>query len=145
MVGPMRRVIVTIVIAAPPDRVWRALTVPAEVEAWDGVTPCDVPAGYPAPGHHARWFSRMGPVRLVLHDRIGVVDPASRFSSTIAVGFVRVEEEYRLAPQGQGCVLVSENEVRSTVPGLGWLAVRLTKANVELSMTRLKEFCEREG
>ena len=28
MVGLVRRVVVTLVVAAPPDRVWRALTVP---------------------------------------------------------------------------------------------------------------------
>ena len=72
------------------------------------------------------------------------VERATRFASSIAVGFVRVEEEYRLTPQGPGCTLVSDNEVRSAVPGLDWLAVRLTKANVESSMNRLKEFCERQ-
>lgn len=140
----VRRVIVTTQVAAPPERVWRALTIPAEVERWDGVSPYDVPEGYPAVGQHARWLSTSGPLRLVLHDRILVVDPTTRFASSIDVGFVHVEEEYRLDASGQGTELVSDNEVRSRIPGLGWLAERLTKANVAMSMDRLKAFCERE-
>lgn len=142
MVSVMGRVIVTVRIAAPPDRVWRALTVPSEVQVWDGVTPVDVPGDYPTPGHHARWSSKVGPVRLTLHDRVRAVDPVSRFASSIAVGFVRVEEEYRLKRCADGCDVVSDNDVRSSIPGLRWLAVRLTATNVESSMKRLQLFCE---
>ena len=137
--------IVHVEMAAPVDRVWRALTVPAEVTRWDGVTPSEVPEGYPSPGDHARWLSAVGPIRLVLHDRITAVEPLARMASSIDVGFVHVEEEYRLASSPQGSTLVSKNEVRSRIPGLGWLAVRLTRANVEASMARLKVFCERES
>jgi uncharacterized protein YndB with AHSA1/START domain len=143
MVGSVRSIIVTIRIGVPPARVWRALTIPSEVQAWSGVTPCDVPPGYPVAGQHARWFSKMGPLRLVLHDRVQVVERTTRLASSIAVGFVRIEEEYRLEPHGPGSELVSANEVRSTVPGLGRLAARLTRTDVEASMQRLKEFCDR--
>jgi uncharacterized protein YndB with AHSA1/START domain len=138
------KVVVTTEIAASPERVWRALTVPAEVERWDGVTARDVPEGYPAVGQHARWSTRSGPLRLVLHDRIRLVEPSTRFASSIDVGFVHVEEEYRLGLRGQGVELVVDNDVRSRIPGLGWLAERLTKANVETSIERLKAFCEDE-
>jgi uncharacterized protein YndB with AHSA1/START domain len=142
-VSLVRSIVVTIRIGVSPARVWRALTIPSEVQAWSGVTTCDVPEGYPAAGQHARWFSKVGPVRLVLHDRVRVVDRATRLAASIAVGFVRIEEEYRLEPQGPGSELVSANEVRSSVLGLGWLAAWLTRADVEASMQRLKEFCER--
>ena len=137
-----RRVVVTVDIAVPPERVWRALTDPAEVHAWDGVTAVSVPAGYPAPGQHARWESRTGPVRMALHDRVRVVDAPTRFASTIDVAFVHVEEEYRLDQQDLGTRLVSDNLVSSRLPGLGWLAVVLTRRNVSASMTRLASFCE---
>ena len=136
------RVVVTVDIAVRPERVWRALTEPAEVEAWDGVTAVSVPAGYPAPGQHARWESRAGPLRMALHDRVRVADAPTRFASTIDVGFVHVEEEYRLDPQLPRTRLVSDNLVSSRVPGLGWLAVVLTRRNVAASMTRLASFCE---
>jgi uncharacterized protein YndB with AHSA1/START domain len=59
------RVCLTTDIAAPIDRVWRALTIPEEVRVWDGVEPLDVPTHYPQPGQHARWRSALGPaVRL---------------------------------------------------------------------------------
>jgi hypothetical protein len=67
----------------------------------------------------------------------------TRLASSIDVGFVHVDEEYRLGPSPPGTTLVSENAVRSRIPGLGWLAVHLTQANVEASMGRLKVFCER--
>jgi uncharacterized protein YndB with AHSA1/START domain len=139
----VRKVIVDVEIGAPVDRVWRALTVPSEVALWDGVAPRAVPDGYPAVGHHARWLTPVGPVRVTLHDRIRAVDPMTRLASSIDVGFVHVDEEYRLEPSPPGTTLVSENAVRSRIPGLGWLAVHLTQANVEASMGRLKVFCER--
>jgi uncharacterized protein YndB with AHSA1/START domain len=131
-------------ISAPLDRVWRALTVPSEVQCWDGVTPIDVPEAYPKAGQYARWSTKAGPLRLTLHDRIRAVDPPHRFASSIDVGFVHVEEEYQLKPRGPGSELISANDVRSSIPGLDWLAARLTKSNVAMSMERLKVFCEQE-
>jgi uncharacterized protein YndB with AHSA1/START domain len=142
IVGWVRQVIVTTQISAPPDRVWRALTDPSEVQVWDGVTPIDVPDDYPNAGQHARWSTRAGPLRLTLHDRIRVVDPVQRFASSIDVGFVHVEEDYRLKPSGPGSELVSANDVRSKIPGLDLLAARMTRSNVELSLERLTVFCE---
>jgi hypothetical protein len=143
MVSWVRSVVVAIHIGVPPARVWRALTVPSEVQAWSGVAPYDVPHGYPAAAQHARWFAQVGPLRLVLHDRVQAVDPTTRLASSIAVGFVRIEEEYRLEPHGPDCDLVSANQVRSSVPGLGRLAAWLTRIDVEASMQRLKDYCER--
>jgi uncharacterized protein YndB with AHSA1/START domain len=137
------RVCVTTEIAAPVERVWRALTIPAEVCAWDGVVALDVPAGYPQAGQHARWRSAFGPLRLTLHDRIHVIDEGRRMTAAIDIAFVHVDEEYRLSPNAHGgTILVTDDEVRSRVPGLGPIAVRLTRANMQSSMARLKEFCE---
>jgi uncharacterized protein YndB with AHSA1/START domain len=135
-------VVVTTDIAAPVERVWRALTDPAEVTAWDGVEPLDVAGDYPVVGQHARWRSALGPLRLTLHDRITAVEPLERFAARIDVAFVHVEEEYRLARAGGGTRLVTDDDVSSRVPGLGWLAVRLTRANVTRSMARLRAHCE---
>lgn len=138
------RVCVTTEIAAPTERVWRALTVPDEVAAWDGVVPLDVAADYPQPGQHARWRSALGPLRLTLHDRIRAIEPERRMAAEIDVAFVHVDEEYRLlVDEVGGSRLITDDDVRSHIPGLGWLAVRLTRANVVASMARLKEYCER--
>ena len=133
-------------IAAPVEKVWNALTVPDEVAVWDGVSALDVPADYPQVGHHALWRSAFGPLRLTLHDRILVVEERRRMAATIDIGFIHVDEEYRLDPRSEGgTMLVTDDEVRSRVPGLTWVAVRLTRANVVSSMERLKEFCERSA
>ena len=137
------RVRITTEIAAPVPRVWRALTSPDEVATWDGVVPVDVPAGYPRAGQHARWRSRFGPLCLTLHDRVESVEEGRRLAATIDVGFVHVDEEYRLcAGPGGGTTLVTDDDARSTVPGFSWLAGRLTRANVVSSMARLQSFCE---
>jgi uncharacterized protein YndB with AHSA1/START domain len=130
-------------ISASVEKVWRALTVPEEVRVWDGVVPLDVPVDYPRVGQHARWRSAFGPLKLTLHDRIRVVDELRRMTATIDLAFVHVEEEYRLTPLADGATMLeTDDEVRSHIPGLHWLAVRLTRANVVSSMARLKEFCE---
>jgi uncharacterized protein YndB with AHSA1/START domain len=153
------RVCLTTDIAAPIDRVWRALTIPDEVRVWDGVDPLDVPIHYPQAGQHARWRSAFGPLRLTLHDRIREIDDGLRMAATIDIAFVHVDEEYRLAPTANGgttlttddsvrshvpggTTLTTDDSVRSHVPGLNWLALRLTRANVRESMARLKAFCE---
>ena len=61
----------TVQIGTSVERVWRALTVPAEVVQWDSgiVEPIDAPPDYPQPGQHVRWRYRLGPVPLILHDR----------------------------------------------------------------------------
>ena len=130
-------------ISAPVERVWRALTDPDEVRVWDGVVPVDVPVDYPKVGQHALWRSAFGPFRLTLHDRITVVEAMECMAATIDIAFVHVDEEYRLRPTAEGgTMLVTDDDVGSRVPGLRWLAVRLTRANVATSMARLKAFCE---
>lgn len=139
----MVRVVVTAEIAASVERVWRALVVPGEVVAWDGVAPLDVPDDYPRQGQSALWSTRMLAVRWKLHDHIVAVDPPERFASEITVGFVALHEEYRLRalPDG-GCELVSDNLVRSRLPLLGRLAATLTRRNVRDSLARLRLHCE---
>ena len=140
----MKRVMVTTRIDAPIERVWRALTVPAEVSIWDGVVPVEVRDDYPQPGHHARWGSRLGPFRLTLHDHIRVVEPGACFAADIDIAFVHVDETYRLRATEEGSTeLVTDDLVTSRIPGLEWLAQRLARANVNDSMNRLRDFCER--
>jgi uncharacterized protein YndB with AHSA1/START domain len=139
----VRHVSVAIDIAAPVDRVWRALTVPAEVSQWDGVLPVDVPDRYPLVGQHARWLVRVGPLRLTLHDRIRVVEPGTRLASTIDIGLVHIEEQYTLETTVGGTHVASDNEVSARLPGLHRWAGLQTRWNLEASVRRLKRFCER--
>lgn len=135
-------VVVEVVIGAPRQRVWRALTDPAEVCRWTGLEMADVPGGYPTPGQHARWGLRVGPVTLTLHDRVVGVDPPARLAADLAIALVRVAEEYQLDAGPGGTVLVSRNVVRSTIPGLGRLARALVARDVRSSLASLAAFCQ---
>jgi uncharacterized protein YndB with AHSA1/START domain len=140
------RVVAAVVVDAPPARVWRALTEPAEVALWDGAVPLDVPAGYPRPGQDARWRTRLGPVRLTLHDRVRAVDPERRLAASLAYGPVRVEEEYRLGPAtGGGTVVVCDNDVTGAVPGLGRAAAALVGRSTRAAMAALARYCAATG
>lgn len=146
MTRPARRVVVSTVIDAAPARVWQALTDPAEVQAWDGSVPVDVPAGYPTAGQRARWRSRLGPVTATLHDEIRLVEPERRLAATLTLGFIRVDEEYLLAAgAGGGTVLVSDNAVTSTVPGLGRLAGAMVRRSTRAAMAALGRHCTQDG
>jgi len=138
------RVTVVTVIAAPIERVWQALTVTEEVCAWDGVSQLDVPDDYPQVGQHALWQSPFGPFHLTLHDQITVIEEGRRMAAVIEIAFVHVDEEYSLLAASEGgTILLTVDTVRALIPGMGWLALWLTRANVSSSMARLKEYCER--
>ena len=139
--GRGHRVVVSVAVAAPPDRVWRALTVPAEVEEWDGVRALAVPGDYPRPGQHARWRTRLGPWPVTLHDRVREVVAGRRLAADLRVGFAVVEEEYQVVASGTGTVVVSSNVVSSPVPGLGLAALLLVRRAVPRSMARLGAHC----
>lgn len=141
----MRRVVAAVVIGAAPDRVWQALVDPAEVAAWDGSVPVAVPAGYPQPGQHARWRTRLGPWPVALHDEVQAVDAPRRLASRLRYGFVEVAEEYRLAPAatGGGTVLVADHEVRGRWPGTRALAVGVVRRSGRAALAALARHCER--
>jgi len=139
--GRGRRVVAAAVVAAAPARVWRALTDPAAVTAWDGAVPLDVPPGYPRPGQQARWRTRLGPVPVTLHDRVMAVEPERRLAAALTYGPVRVDEEYRLAPgRAGGTVVVCDNLVRSSVPGGGALAAAAVRRSSRAALAALARY-----
>ena len=107
-------------IAAPPERVWRALCDPAEVVRWDtGVAEAlDAPADYPQPGQHVRWRYTNGPFRL-LHDRPKEVVANQKLRSLLAVGPLRFDETYTLEARDGGTLLTAAMLVWVPVPLLG--------------------------
>ena len=138
-------------IAADRERVWRALTIPAEVVCWDTgvVEPLDAPPDYPRAGQHVRWRYRLGPLPLVLHDRPTRVEPASVLRSSIRLGLFDFDETYTLRDQGPSATqLTAELSVASIVPILGPLLERivgrpLARSTVRRSLAAIKQHCER--
>ena len=147
----MRKFAETIDIAATPNRVWRALTTPAEVVCWDTgvIAPLDVPSDYPRAGQRARWRYRAGPLPLVLHDRPIRVEPESTFRSAIRLGPFDFDETYTLRAQAASVTLLTaELSLSSNLPFLGALLERivgqpLARATVRSSLAAIKRHCER--
>ena len=96
----MITVAMSTVIRADRSRVWRALTEPAEVAAWDEsvIGAVDPPLDYPRPGQHVRWRARLGEVSMILHDRPLEVVPEAKLRAKIELGLFRFDETYTLAP-----------------------------------------------
>jgi hypothetical protein len=140
--------VVSVDIAAPPSRVWRALCDPAEVVQWDTgvVEALDAPADYPQPGQHVRWRYSNGPFR-TLHDRPQEVVQERTLHSHISLGPMWFDETYTLEPGDAGCRLTAAMRVRAPFPPLGWLLERLyvgpeSRRTVTASLAVIKKHCE---
>ncbi len=143
------------VIGAGRARVWRALTEPAQVAAWDAsvVAPIDVPPDYPKPGQHVRWRARMNGLPIVLHDSPIEVVGGERLRSSIAMGLFRFDETYTLADDPSGpsrtrltMKVVTSNEIPVVGGALDRFAVRQQATElVSASLRAIRSWCEREG
>ena len=118
---------ITLTIAAPIGRVWRALTDPEVVTGWAAVEPVVLPAGYPTAGQRAIWRDRS----VLLIDDIVAVEPERLMVSRLAMGPWRVNETYALQPRG----------ARSTILSAAWRGHPALAIN-DVAMRRLKAWCE---
>ena len=103
--GPTRAVItiaMSTVVHTPRERVWRALTVPAEVIRWDEhKLSLEEPApGYPSTEQAAHWRYRLGSVAVELHDQPLEVLPRQRLRHAMSIGAFAFEGTYTLADEG---------------------------------------------
>jgi len=109
------------VVEAPRQRVWRALTDPAEIVLWDDarIALIDAPNAYPTVGRTIRWRYRLGSVSLVLKETPQVVLPEKRYALACSAGSLRFEETF---------TLVEEPE-NSAQPARTRLSLKLTASN----------------
>ncbi len=96
---PLITIVMSSAVAAPPQRVWRALTVPAELLAWDehrlsAVDPIDA---YPKAGETVRWRYRVGSVPIVMHDHPLEVVPGRKLHSKVTLGSLVFDQTFTLA------------------------------------------------
>lgn len=153
--GGLITIVMSTVIGADRARVWRALTDPSQVTAWDAsvVAPIDVPSDYPKPGQHVRWRARMNGLPIVLHDRPIEVIGAERLRSSIAMGLFRFDETYTLAddPSGPGRTrltmkVITSNEIPVVGGALDRFSVRQQATElVSASLQAIRTWCERGG
>ncbi len=146
----MHRFAETVEIDADPERVWRALSIPAEVVCWDTgiVEPLDAPPDYPRAGQHVRWRYRFGPLSLTLHDRPTRVEPPLLLRSSIRLGPFDFDETYTLRAEGESATqLTAELSLSSEVRFVGPLLARilgqpLARSTVRSSLAAIKRHCE---
>ena len=138
----MSRIELSIDIAAPTARVWRALCDPDEVTRWDPgiVEALDAPADYPQPGQRVRWRMRSGPYDTLV-DSPQEVLPERRLHSLLELGPIRMDETYDLTPSDAGCRVELAVEW-SAPPPIASLAGRLLREGFETSLAGLKRWCE---
>jgi len=89
-------------IRAGRDRVWLALTDPAEIARWDAANgnlgaPA-LPADYPKPGQHVRWRYRQGGVPTWLEERPIEVVARERLRALLELGPLRLDSTFDLLP-----------------------------------------------
>ena len=88
-------------VSATPARVWRALTVPAEIMGWDEhlLALIDPLIGYPQEGQSVRWRYRLGGVEVVLRNSLLDVVPNERLRSSASMGLFRFDETFTLSKE----------------------------------------------
>jgi uncharacterized protein YndB with AHSA1/START domain len=139
-------------VGAPRDRIWRALTDPAEIVRWDerAVQLLD-PVTHPlAPGRVLRWRYLIGGVPLELREEIAVIVPEERLHFAAQLGLFRFEQTFTLADDAAdrartrlGLRMTAENAVPVVGGLLDRFSVRRQAADfVDFRLRALQKWCE---
>ena len=145
-------ILMSTAIASDRQRVWRALTDPAELVAWDEsiIARIDEPDGYPTVGKPMRWRYRLGSVQLVLHDKPRKVAPLDQLQASLSLGSLRFERTFRLKEEigdpvrtQLGIKLIASN----SVPVLGSVVDRFdvrrtAAAHADNVLRSVQKWCE---
>ncbi len=88
-------------IAAPPKRVWRAITDPDELGSWNPsvLEIIDAPTGAPKIGHRLRCRYSLRGIPIVLSIRTTGVTPGRELRSTLRLGALQLDLRYSLEPE----------------------------------------------
>ena len=146
--------LLTTVIGAERERVWRALTLPAELIRWDDrIAALIEPApDYPKVGAPIRWRYRLGAVPIVLEDRPVEIEPEERLRSTMALGLFRFDATYKLVEEAGEAYRTRVSlklATSNSIPVVGGLldrfAVRRVAAEYsDARMRSLQKWCENQ-
>ena len=141
------------VIEAEPRCVWRALTEPDELCAWDEnlLAPVDPPSDYPCAESPQRWRYLLGGVQLILHERPLDIAAERRLQSALTLGGMKLEQTYSLAPEGEARTRVSIRiTAGNAIPVLGATIDRfevrqLVTERVDRLLRALQKWCEAQA
>ena len=139
-------------VGAPRDRVWRALTDPAEIVRWDerAVQLLEPVAQPLAQGCVLRWRYLIGGVPLELREEVLDLVPEERVHAVAQLGLLRFEETFSLADDAAdpartrlGLRLTAENAVPIVGGLLDRFSVRRQAADfVDSRLRALQKWCE---
>ena len=138
------------VIEAEPRCVWRALTDPDELCAWDEnlLAPVDPPAGYPCVDAPQRWRYLLRGIQVLMHERPLEVATGRRLRSSLTLGGMKLEQTYTLTPEAESRTRVSVGIVASnSIPVLGGTIDRfevrqLVAERADSQLRALQKWCE---
>jgi hypothetical protein len=139
-------------VGAPRDRVWRALTDPAEIVRWDerAVQLLEPVAQPLAPGCVLRWRYLVGGVPLELREEIEDVVPEERLHAVVQLGLFRFEQTFSLSDDAAdpartrlGLRMTAANAVPVVGGLLDRFSVRRQAADfVDFRLRALQKWCE---
>jgi carbon monoxide dehydrogenase subunit G len=150
-------IVMSSAISAPPQRVWRALTDPAECIAWDEnrLSALDSMDAYPKPGETMRWRYRMGSIPIVMKERPIEVLIGRKFHSKVSLGTIRFDQTFTLAlehdpAEGEGgakTLLGMKVVASNSAPVLGAVVDRfevrrITVDRVDATLRAITKWCE---
>lgn len=140
------------VIESERERVWRALTDPTEVVAWDPrmLAPIDDPTPLPLANCPMRWRYQLGPVQTVLCERAQEIVPPERLCFERRVGSMRFEQSFRLAEEAGDrprTRLAMKVVAGNRVPVLGdvvdrFAVRRMATLHVDDTLRSIRQWCE---
>lgn len=136
-------------IHAPRERVWQALTSPAELIRWDKailalIEPAD---DFPAVGSRIRWRYKLGSVPVELRERPLEMVPEARLRSNVSLGLFRFEQTWQLASDRDatrlGIHLAANNSIAVVGGTVDRFDVRRLAAEyVDGKLRALRQWCE---
>ena len=144
----------TVAISAEPQRIWRALSDPAEIVHWDESRTGLVEPSPPYPEGPVRWRSRVGGVQLVLREACLESTPQRCLRTQCSSGSLRYEQMYRLdrrdvegakAPRTSASLKISSsNRVALLGAELNRFEVRqMMISRIDQTLRSLRAWCER--
>lgn len=138
------------VIGAPRERVWDALTVPAEIARWDPrvLAILESPPGPLREGEVMRCRYRLGAVPIDLSARVLGAAPGARLDSAVEVGLFHFRETYLLVDESRTQTRLSLRlAAPNAMPVVGGLIDRfdvrkMASERVDERLSALRDWCE---